>query len=143
MVHSRNPVDAIRAAVAALNRGDLDRYIEHFDPSCPRWIAGFEQPLTLAEVDDNLRQLAAAFTPLQLEEEMLFGSDQLVCARWRLRGTHVAEYLGIGATSREIAVESCEIYQFGGDRVVATWTYQDPAALFRQLGADADGQAAP
>jgi predicted ester cyclase len=132
-------VDAIRSAVAALNRGDIDAYLQLFDPSCPRWVAGFEQPLLLTDIDDNLRQLRAAFDPLRLEEDAVFGADQLVCARWRLRGTHVAEYMGIAATRRAIATQSCEVYEFSGDQVCAVWTYGDHGELFRQIGARSDG----
>jgi hypothetical protein len=47
-------VDAVRLAVAVLNGGDVDRYLGYFEPSCKRWVAGFEQPLTLADIGDGL-----------------------------------------------------------------------------------------
>lgn len=132
-VSDRGRIGVVRAAVGALNGGDVDGYLAHFEPSCLRWLAGFEQPLPLAEVEGSLRQLSAAFNPLRLEEEALFGSDDLVCARWVLRGMHVNDYLGIPASRREIAVQSCEVYELRRERIVTVWTYQDPLELLRQI----------
>lgn len=131
-------VDAIRSAVRALNSGVVEEYLQHFDHSCLRWISGFESPLTLAEVSDNLRQLRDAFGTLLLEEEHLFGSGRLVCARWRLRGVHQGEFMGHAPTHRTIDVQTCEVYEFGEESVVATWTYGDPMRLFRQISAGSE-----
>ena len=125
----------IRAAVAAMNAGDVAGYLRSFAPSCERWVAGFEQPLSLAEVEDNLRRLVAAITPLHLEEELLFGNDEFVCARWRLRGTQTGEFLGMVPRGGEVDVSTCEVYKIAAGRVTITWIYQDPGQLFRQMEA--------
>jgi len=126
---------AIRAAVAAFNRGDVEGYLATFHPSCRRWIVGIEEPLPLSDVDQGMRLLHAAFDPLHLDEDALFGADGMVCARWRLRGVQAGAYLGVGSAGNEMSVEQCEIYRFEGDRVVEVWTYVDPMAMFDQLGA--------
>lgn len=126
-------VTAIRAAQADINAGDIEAYLRRFEPACTRWVAGIGQSFTLAEVGESMRQLAAAFDPFRLDDEGVFGSDGVVCARWRLRGAHTGDYLGIPPSGREIDVPTCEIYRFDGDLVVATWTYGDPAELFRQI----------
>jgi predicted ester cyclase len=128
-------VQAVRAAVAALNGGDVEGYLGGFDPTCLRWVSGLSEPRTLDDMRDDIAQLFGAFEPLHLDEELLFGSEQFVCARWRLRGVHTGDYFGVAATGREIAVDNCEVYEHDGKRVVATWTYGDPLDLFRQLGA--------
>jgi predicted ester cyclase len=128
-------VAAIRAAVAALNSGDIDGYLQHFDPSCMRWVAGLDQPLSLTQIRDSLHHLRGAFEALYLHEDLLFGNEQFVCARWRLRGIHVKDFMGIAPGRREIATQTCEVYEFGGERIVATWAYGDPGELFRQIGA--------
>ena len=130
-------VDAVRAAVAALNGGDIDGYLRHFDPACPRWVAGLDGPLSLADIRASLDQFHAAFKGLVLDEELVFGDDRYVCARWRLRGTQVGDYFGIASTGRSIDVQTCEIYELDAARVVTVWTHGDPGALFRQIGADA------
>jgi predicted ester cyclase len=126
-------VDVVRSAVAALNGGDIDGYLRHFDPSCPRWVAGVAEPITLTDISDSLRQLHAAFEGLHLDEDLLIGEDRFVCARWRLRGRHVHDYLGFAPTGRSIDAETCEIYEVDGELVVTTWTYGDLQQLFRQI----------
>ncbi len=135
MVDSK-AADAVRSAVAALNDGDVDGYLGHFDPLARRWVAGLPQPFTLSEVSDNLRQLQAAFEGLRLHEDLLFDHDRFVCARWRMRGIHVNDYMGFAPTNRSIDVETCEIYELGDDLVVSTWTYGDIGQLFRQITAE-------
>jgi hypothetical protein len=126
-------VVAIRTAVAAFNRGDVDGYLAAFDPEGRRWIVGIGESLSLSDVDEGMRQLHAAFDPLCLHEDALFGADGMVCARWCLRGVQVGPYLGFGSAGAELSVEQCEIYRFDGDRVAEVWTYVDPRAIFDQL----------
>ena len=127
------PVDVIRSAVSAFNRGDIDAYLGSFDPSCRRWVVGFREPLTLEQVGDSLRELVASFDPLHLSSDALFGDGSSVCARWRLHGTHVVDYAGIAATNGEIDVEQCEVYEVVDGLVVESWVYVDPGELFRQM----------
>jgi uncharacterized protein len=126
-------VAAIRSAAQRVNSGDIDGYLSAFEPDCLRWVAAIENPFTLDEVAENMRLLAAGFDGLRLAEEALFGQGDLVCARWRLQGIHTGDYLGLEATGRTIDVETCEIYRFGDGLVAETWTYGDPAQLFRQI----------
>jgi predicted ester cyclase len=129
-------VDAIRSAVAALNDGDVDGYLGHFDPSSPRWVAGLAEPLTLSDIRDNLFQFQAAFEGLHLHEDLLFGHERFCCARWQMQGVHVDDYLGFAPTGRAIKVETCEIYELGHELVITTWTYGDIGQLFRQITAE-------
>jgi len=131
-------VDAIRSAAAALNAGDVDGYLSYFAPSAMRWVSGFEQPLTLEEIGESIRQLFKAFDALHLDEDLLFGTERFVCARWRLRGVHEGEYLGTPPSHRTIDVQNCEVYEFDGERVIATWSYEDPGQIFRQIGAGSE-----
>jgi predicted ester cyclase len=124
---------AIRAAVDAFNQGDIDGYLGHFAASCRRWVAGFDQPLSLMEVATNMRQLVEAFEPLRLDELLLMSQDNFVCARWQLRGTQVADYLGIPSGGGDIDVAICEIYEVTDERVTEVWTYQDPGQIFSQM----------
>jgi predicted ester cyclase len=132
-MEDRDPVDAVRAAVAALNDGDIQGYLGSFDRSSLRWVAGLNQPLSLADVSNGLKQLVTAFENLHLKEDQLFGDRQFACARWRMAGRHTMEYLGIPARGKSIDVETCEIYQIRGNRLVTTWTYGDLGQLFRQI----------
>jgi predicted ester cyclase len=130
------PADTVRSAVAALNDGDIDGYLRYFDPSCQRLVAGLGRPLALSDIGDSLRQLHAAFEGLHLHEILLFGDERFVCARWRLRGRHVNDYLGFAPKGQSIDTETCEVYETAGGLVVTTWTYGDSGELFRQISAE-------
>jgi predicted ester cyclase len=131
-------VNDIRNAVAALNDGQLNGYLEHFTPSSVRWVDGVETPFSLGDVGENLGHLISAFQGLHLEEELSFGTDRYVCAHWRMTGHHVSEYLGVPPTGHAIAVRTCEVYEFDSRQVATTWTHGDLRVLFRQI----DGSSA-
>jgi predicted ester cyclase len=128
-------VRAVRSAVAALNDRDIDGYLQRFSPSCLRWVSGIDTPRTLDDMRSDIVELYGAFDPLQLGEDLLFGSERFVCARWRLVGVHTGTYFGLPATGHGISVQNCEVYEYDGSQVVAVWTYGDPLELLRQLGA--------
>jgi predicted ester cyclase len=129
----------VRQAVAALNDGDIEGYLSGFTLDCLRWVGGLGLALTVPDIRDNLVQLFAAFNELHLDEDLLFGGDGHVCARWTLRGIHTGEYGGIAPTHREIAVETCEVYTFTGDKVTECYVYGEAMSLFNQLSGTADG----
>ena len=124
-------------AVAALNDGDIEAYLSGFAPDCLRWVGGLGVSLTVADIRENLVQLFAAFDEFHLHEDLLFGGDGHVCARWTLRGIHTGEYGGIAPTRREIAVETCEVYTFTGDKVTQCHVYGESMSLFNQLSGSA------
>jgi hypothetical protein len=127
-------VSAVRSAVAALNDGDVDGYLRYFVPSCPRWVPGIAQPLGLTDIADNFRLLQAGFEGLHLHEDLLFGDERFACARWRLQGRHVSDYMGYAPKGRPIDAETCEVYEIGsGGLVVASWVYGDLGQLFQQI----------
>jgi steroid delta-isomerase-like uncharacterized protein len=128
-------VAAVRAAAAAFTRGDVDGYFRDFDTECVRWIIGFESGLGLDDVRGPLVEMFGAFHDLELSAEALFGQDETVCARWRIRGTHTADFLGVPASGREVDVRTCEIYQFSEGMIREVWVYGDPLGMLRQIEA--------
>jgi len=129
----------IRRAVAALNAGDVEAYLSGFAPDSLRWVRGLGVALTISDIRDNLGQLIAAFDKLHLDEDLLFGADGHVCARWTLRGVHTGEYGGIAPTHREIAVDTCEVYTLVEGQVTESHVYGEPMSLFNQLTGNAHG----
>jgi predicted ester cyclase len=127
----------LRRAVAALNEGDIEGYLSGFAPDCLRGVGGLGLALTVPDIRENLRQLFAAFDELHLDEDLLFGGNGHVCARWTLRGVHTGEYGGIAPTHREIAVDTCEVYTFTGDKVTECYVYGESMSLFNQLAESA------
>ena len=135
-MYEQTNVELIRSAVAALNSGAVDGYLGHFSSSCMRWIAGFDDPMCLDDVGGHLRQFLKAFDPLRLDEELLIGEDRFVCARWRLRGTQVDEFMGVASHGNRIDVATCEVYEIAEGQVETSWVYQDPNQMFAQMAAE-------
>jgi steroid delta-isomerase-like uncharacterized protein len=126
-------VATVRAAAAAFNRGDVDGYLGSFGSACSRWIVGFDTAMGPQDLRENVVQLLLSFDDLELSAEAMFGQDGAVCARWRLRGTHVGSFLGVAASGRKIDVRTCEVYEFEDGLVREVWTYGDPMELLRQI----------
>jgi predicted ester cyclase len=129
-------VNLVRQAVAAFNDGDFEGYLSGFAPDALRWVGGLGLALTVSDIRDNLVQLFAAFDDLHLDEDLLFGGAGHVCARWTLRGVHTGEYGGIAPTGREIAVDTCEIYTFTGDKVTVSYVYGETMSMFNQISGE-------
>jgi predicted ester cyclase len=136
LLTDNSEMNLIRRAVAALNAGDVEDYLSGFARDCLRWVGGLGVALTVPDIRDNLGQLVAAFDELHLDEDLLFGGDGHVCARWTLRGVHTGEYGGIAPSHREIAVETCEVYTFTGGKVTECHVYGEPMSLFNQLSGE-------
>jgi predicted ester cyclase len=134
-VVSGSEEDHIRRCVAALNNGDVDGYLGGFSPDALRWVSGLDTPLTLSDIESNLRQMTTAFDQLHLQEDLLFGGSGHVFARWTLRGIHTGNYGGIAPTQRAIAVQTSELYAVAGSVVTESWVYGDMTSLFDQLEA--------
>ena len=144
MVHTQDPAaeaGPIRSAVDAFNLGDLDGYLSHFAPSCRRWVAGFEDPLSLVEVGGNMRQLVAAFEPLRLYELLLMTQSDFVCVRWQ----RLVAPSGLTTLASPLVAVTSTSPSPGYTRspmgVSDVWTYQDPGKCSRQtaLGRSAQG----
>jgi predicted ester cyclase len=126
-------VESIRAAVAALNRGDVDGYLQSFDVDSKRYLSGSDQPLSYGDINNGVTEMLSAFVPFVLEEEAIFGDEHSVCARWRIRGTQVAPFMGVPSVGATIDVQTCEIYEFEGDLVTVSYVYGDHGEMFRQM----------
>jgi predicted ester cyclase len=125
--------EAIRSAVDALNRGDVDTYAAAFHPDAERGVPGVHEMLPLAVSLEVLRGLQQAFDGFNLDPVLMLESGNYVVARWRATGTHTGTFQGIAPTQHRIDTESCEIYEFRDGRVARSWAYGDPAEVSAQL----------
>ena len=67
-----------------------------------------------------------------LEEWMVDGDR--VAARWTVRGTHRAPFMGIPATGRSVTMQECGFLTFADGQLVEIRRVADELALLRQLG---------
>ena len=76
----------------------------------------------------------AAFPDLRLEVDDIFGAGDRVVTRFRIRGTHEGEFMGIAPTGRTVEFGGIAIDVMNGDKRVAGWAELDRFGLLTQLG---------
>jgi predicted ester cyclase len=126
--------DTIRTAVDAMNRGDLDTYALIFAEGARRWTAGVGET-GVQESLDEMRGLSVGFADFHLDTDALIDGGDYVVARWRARGTHTGEFMGLAPTGRAVEVQGATFSEFDADGLVVRDThYIDLGALLGQLG---------
>jgi steroid delta-isomerase-like uncharacterized protein len=71
---------------------------------------------------------------VRFEVEDLIAEGDKVVARWRNRGTHVGEFLGMPATGKSFSIEGINIYRVRDGRLVEGWDVVDVFGQLLQLG---------
>ena len=66
-----------------------------------------------------------AFPDLQATVDDIFAEGDRVSFRWRFRGTHLGEWLGIPPTGNHMAATGISVYRIAGGKVVENWTSID------------------
>lgn len=71
------------------------------------------------------RTLAGAFSDLRFEILDLLAENDRVAARWRMRGTHTGEFVGLPPTGKPIRQEAIVLFRLEGDRLAELWAKLD------------------
>ena len=118
-----------------INTGDIDGFgrqvaddfVEH--DGAP----GF--PPTKAGVVQYFKIMLAAFPDMRMTVEDVITSGDKAVARLRVSGTHKAEFMGMPATGKSVAVNLIDITRFSDDGLAREhWGVVDQLALMQQLG---------
>lgn len=72
--------------------------------------------------------------PISTIEQLVTDGDS-VGWRWRLRGTHTGELMGVAATGRPLDVSGNDLGRVQDGKLVELWTEVDTLAILEQLGA--------
>jgi ketosteroid isomerase-like protein len=103
----------LEAAVAAWNRGDLDAYLDLYDPQIR--LHGLEPGID--SVRAMYRGMFAYYPGSQLTlEDVLVDGDKLAC-RYTVRGTN-------RETGEELVLPGVTVMHFRGGRVVERWDFE-------------------
>lgn len=126
-----------RAAVLwAGQEGDLDAldaiisrdFVPH-DPASPEEVRGVEGVTALAEA------YRRGLSDLQLTIDHQLAEGDYVAARWRARGTHDGELIGVPATGRKVEIAGITISRCRDGKTVEEWEISDVFGLLQQIGA--------
>lgn len=66
--------------------------------------------------------------------DTLIAEDDLVVARWTLRGTHTGEWRGIAATGKPITITGITIHRLAEGKIAELWAEEDWLGLMQQIG---------
>lgn len=127
-------VDLLRAALEALNAGDLEACMSRMEPEFIINIAGVPQYTGRDTWKQGVDYFRQAFPDTTATIEDIFGTGDRVAVRLTLTGTHTGEFQGIPATGRTVTYSSNEIYRIGDNSLIAEeWICSDMASLFAQI----------
>ena len=85
-------------------------------------------------IKGNVRRGHESFADWRFDVEDLLCDGDKVVARVTMRGTNKADFLGMPAASKEIAVGGITISRIAGGKIVERWGYWDTLGMLRQFG---------
>lgn len=126
--------EAIDRAVAAYNDGDLDRYMETYDPSVV--LHGYApEPIDHAGGKAFYSMMRAAFPDAKIALDDALQEGDKVALRFTLKGTHQGDFMGVPATGKPVVITGQSFFQFKGPKIVERWQLVDLLGVMVQIGA--------
>jgi steroid delta-isomerase-like uncharacterized protein len=127
-------VAAIESAVAQMNAGNVDGYLELYadDLTVHGYPPGVEGK---AGVSEFYRSFRNAFSDFELKVEDVLTDGDKVAGRYTIRGTHSGELMGVPGSGNKVDISGQSFFRFRDGRVVERWQSLDGAALLTQIGA--------
>jgi len=116
------------------SRGDLDTANEilcaDFVDHLPR-----EEERGIEELKHYVSSYRTAFPDIQDTVEEIVAEGDKVVVRWRSRGTHQGEFMGVAPTGREVAFTGMRLFRIAENKIAESWVNIDERGLQEQLGA--------
>jgi steroid delta-isomerase-like uncharacterized protein len=115
------------AQIDALMAPDVAFYI----PTIPGGVHGRDG------VRQFVRTLRAAFPDGAFVPEpgAVIAEGDKAAARWKFRGTHRGEFLGIPPTGKAVTDEGIDVFHIAGGQIARIYAVEDAFGLLKQLGA--------
>jgi predicted ester cyclase len=128
------PQDALSAAYASWNAGDLDGYLSLYHERIR--LHGYS-PEAMGKDDARgfYEGIFRAFNTPKLDFHEILWDAGACTIRFTMKGRHVSEFMGVPATGADIALPGITILHFEGDRVVERFSQADMLGLLVQIGA--------
>lgn len=126
--------DVLLGAIARFSEGDLDGYMQLYDPSVQAH--GFAPvPLGLAELRAFYEGIFGAFSDLRLRADDLIAEGEKVVCRFTMTGRHTGVFLGAPPAGKSFSVEGITILKMRDGRCVERWSSLDQLGLLTHIGA--------
>jgi steroid delta-isomerase-like uncharacterized protein len=127
-------VAAIESAVAQMNAGNVDGYLELYadDLTVHGYPPGVEGK---AGVSEFYRSFRSAFSEFELTIDDVLADGDTVAGRYTIRGTHSGELMGVPGSGNQVEVAGQSFFRFENGRVAERWQSLDAVGLLTQIGA--------
>lgn len=82
----------------------------------------------------HVAEARAAFPDIRFDVVEQVEERDLVVTRYRMRGTHLGEFMGIRPSTRRVALDGMAIHRIDRGRIVEAWSCWDAMGLLREMG---------
>lgn len=96
--------------------------------------AGTDLPPGREGMRQSLANFRTAFPDLTTSLEHLIAEGDKVVLRWKARGTHEGELMGIPATGKQVTLSGIDILRIENGKIAERWAEYDNLGLLQQLG---------
>ncbi len=129
--NKENIVELYKQAISAFNNRDIEKeinffaedYVDHFNKISGR---------------DELRQFVdvyiKAFPDIKRTIEDILVEGNKVANRYRVKGIHQGEFMGIAPTGKKVEVNGIVISRFEDGLIAEEWDLWDTDSFLKQLG---------
>jgi steroid delta-isomerase-like uncharacterized protein len=116
------------------SRGDLDvaneilsaEFVDHLTHEDERGTEELKHYVTIYRT---------AFPDIQDTVEDIVAEADKVVVRWKSRGTHQGEFMGVAPTGRDVTFTGMRLFRIAENEIVESWVNIDERGLREQLGA--------
>jgi steroid delta-isomerase-like uncharacterized protein len=86
-------------------------------------------------VKESIAWSHSAFPDLRVTIEDQVAEGDKVATRWRVRGTHQGEMMGVSATGKQVTFTGTQTDYISGGKIVESWSNWDTLGMVGQIGA--------
>jgi len=136
MHHEKQDNKAVaRRYLELFNKGELDRLDEVVALDLVDHYAAPGQAHGLEGLKQALSGIRSAFPDIYVTIDDLIAEGDTVVVRCIGRGTHRAEFMGVGPTGKEVTLPLIAIYRIASGKITERWNLSDVFGLLQQLRA--------
>ena len=129
--NKENIVELYKQAISAFNDREIEKEINFFAED-------YVDHLSKIRGRDELRQYVdvyiKAFPDIKRTIEDIMVEGNKVANRYRVRGTHQGEFMGVAPTGKKVDVNGICISRFEDELIAEEWDIFDTDSFLKQLG---------
>jgi steroid delta-isomerase-like uncharacterized protein len=94
-----------------------------------------EEERGIEELKHYVSIYRSAFPDIEDTVEEIVAEADKVVVRWRSRGTHLGEFMGVAPTGRDVTFTGMRLFRIAENKIAESWVNIDERGLQEQLGA--------